>query len=110
MLSTKRPSSLTYELSHVNVRSTRLEDVTDSLLSSSSSLHDENDTAVNKAHITSTHTLKYCLKVFGYMITGKNIVNAGVMSGRSAQTLASLAEGVGEAQRYERTAETLAGG
>lgn len=44
------------------------------------------------------------------MITGKNIVNAGVMSGRSAQTLASLAEGVGEAQRYERTAETLAGG
>ena len=31
------------------------------------------------------------------MITGKNIVNAGVMSGRSAQTLASLAEGVGEA-------------
>lgn len=36
------------------------------------------------------------------MITGKNIVNAGVMSGRSAQTLAPLAEGVGEAQRYER--------
>ena len=32
------------------------------------------------------------------MITGKNIVNAGVMSGRSAQTLAPLAEGVGEAQ------------
>lgn len=44
------------------------------------------------------------------MITGKNIVNAGVMSGRSAQTLASLAEGVGEAERYERATEALAGG
>ena len=44
------------------------------------------------------------------MITGKNIVNAGVMSGRSAQTLAPLAEGVGEAERYERATEALAGG